>query len=277
MTCERCGTSTRATLPTGVNSSGYGVRVVATVALLSVVYRNSQRMVQSALADLFAIPMSLGTVNKIRHEASNAVASCVDEAKLYIQQQEVVGADETSFKQGNIDGCNPKEQQAWLWVAVTPLVTFFEIALTRCTQAAQNLLNENFAGILISDRHGAYNWVDLERRQLCWAHLRRDFIKISERSGVSKELGTALAKQQEKVFELWHRVRDGTLARCDFVELVKDIRLQVKAKLQEAADYEIGAKEKTQDSQDGSHLSPITQSRICNVAVCYYRWCGADE
>ncbi|MCC5670592.1 hypothetical protein LC653_44195 [Nostoc sp. CHAB 5784] len=32
-------------------------------------------------------------------------------------------------------GCNPKQQQAWLWVAVTPLVTFFEIALTRCTQA----------------------------------------------------------------------------------------------------------------------------------------------
>ena len=106
------------------------MRVVATVALLSVVYRNSQRMVQRALADLFSIPMSLGTVNKLRQEASNAVASCVDEAKLYIQQQEVVGADETSFKQGNIDGCNPKQRQAWLWVAVTPLVTFFEIALT---------------------------------------------------------------------------------------------------------------------------------------------------
>ncbi|MEH2042416.1 transposase [Nostoc sp.] len=54
-----------------------------------------------------------------------------------------------------------------LWVAVTPLVTFFEIALTRCTQRAKNLLGENFNGILNSDRHGAYNWVDLERRQLC--------------------------------------------------------------------------------------------------------------
>ena len=245
LTCERCGISTRATLPTEVNPSGYGVRVVATVALLSVVYRNSQRMVQRALADLFAISMSLGTVNKLRQEASNAVACCVDEAKLYIQQQEVVGADETSFKQGNIDGCNPKQRQAWLWVAVTPLVTFFEIALTRCTQAAQNLLNENFAGILISDRHGAYNWVDLERRQLCWAHLRREFIKISERPGVAKELGNALVKQQEKLFELWHRVRDGTLPRCDFIDLASEIRLEIKTILQQAADYEIGTREKT--------------------------------
>jgi len=245
LTCRHCGTSTRATLPHEVNPSGYGVRVVAMVALLSGVYRNSQRMVQNALADLFDISMSLGTVNALRQQASDAIANCVDEAKLYVQQQPVVGADETSFNQANIDGCNPKQRQAWLWVAVTPLVTFFEIALTRCTQAAQNLLSENFAGVLTSDRHGAYNWVDLQRRQLCWAHLRREFIKISERPGVSKQLGTALVKHQEKLFELWHRVRDGTLARNDFVELVKNIRLDITALLLEAADYSIGAKEKT--------------------------------
>ena len=245
LTCAQCGTNTRATLPTSVNKSGYGVRVVAIVALLSGRYRNSQRMVQSALAELFGVSMSLATINKLRLEASNAISDCVEEAKLYVQQQPVVGADETSFKQGNIDGCNPKQRQAWLWVAVTPLVTFFEIALTRCTQAAKNLLGENFSGILTSDRHGAYNWVEIESRQLCWAHLRREFIKISERPGISQELGTALVKQQEKLFELWHRVRDGTLARCDFVELIQDIRILIKAKLQEAADYQIGAKEKT--------------------------------
>ena len=245
LNCRKCGTSTRATLPNDVNRSGYGVRVVGTVALLSGLYRNSQRMVQSALADLFNISMSLGTVNKLRLEASNAVASCVDEAKLYVQQQAGVGADETSFNQGNIDGCNPAERQAWLWVAVTPFVAFFEIALTRCTEAAKNLLGENFAGILNSDRHGAYNWVALERRQLCWAHLIREVFKISERPGVSQELGTALLKQQEKLFELWHRVRDGTLARCEFALVVKDIRCQIKELLQEAADYEITSKETT--------------------------------
>ena len=243
--CGRCGTKTRATLPSEVNPSGYGVRVVAIVSLLSGVYRNSHRMVQSALSELFGISMSLGTVNRLRLEANDAIANCVDEAKLYVQQQPIVGADETGFNQGNIDGCNPQGRQAWLWVAVTPLVTFFEIALTRCTQAAQNLLGGNFAGILNSDRHGAYNWVDLGRRQLCWAHLRREFIKISERPGVSKELGTALVKQQEKLFELWHRVRDGTLSRSDFVELVKDIRSQIKATLTEADNYEITTREKT--------------------------------
>ena len=243
--CTQCGTSCRATLPADVSPSGYGASVVAMIALLSGVYRHSQRMVQSAMHDLFSISISLGSVNALRIEASNAVASCVDEAKQYVQQQPVVGADETSFDQGNIDGCNPEQRQAWLWVAVTPLVTFFEIALTRCTSAAQNLLGENFRGILTSDRHGAYNWVDLSRRQLCWAHLRREFIKISERPGVSQELGTALVKQQKKLFELWHRVRDGTLTRCAFVLVVEDIRSSIKATLLEADEYEITAQEKT--------------------------------
>lgn len=132
-----------------------------------------------------------------------------------------------------------------MWVAVTPLVTFFEIALTRCTQAAKNLLGENFAGILNSDRYASYNWVGLEQRQLCWAHLRREFIKISERPGVSKEIGNALVKQQKKLFELWHRVRDGTLTGSEFQLLVQEIRTSLKSLLQDAALHQIGSKEKT--------------------------------
>lgn len=140
-----------------------------------------------------------------------AVAATVEEAKLYVQQQPVVGADQTSWVQGNADGANSRSTKAWLWVAVTPLVTFFAGVLSRATEAAQSVLGVTFGGILTSDRHGAYNWLDLERRQLCWAHLKREFIKISERLGVSGQLGEALLKQQEKLFAEWHRVRDGTL------------------------------------------------------------------
>lgn len=243
--CKHCGSLTRAKLPVDVHPSGYGVRIVALVTVLSGLYRHSQRMVQSAMQDIFGISMSLGAVNKLRLEASNAVESAVSEAKIYVQNASVVGADETSFVQGNVDGSNSKKSQAWLWVAVTPLVTFFQITLSRCTDTAKNLLGENFGGILNSDRYAAYNWVSLEQRQLCWAHLKREFIKISQRPGVSKDLGNALVQQQEKLFELWHRVRDGTITRSEFQLLVPSIRSSIKSSLQEAADYEIGTQEKT--------------------------------
>ncbi|MEM6754744.1 MAG: transposase [Cyanobacteria bacterium P01_C01_bin.38] len=54
-----------------------------------------------------------------------------------------------------------------------------------------------------------------------------------------------MVKQQEKLFQLWHRVRDGTLTRSEFKLLVPSIRNSIKSSLQEAADYEIGSKEKT--------------------------------
>lgn len=245
LVCDNCGTSTRAALPKDVNPSGYGMRVVALVAVLSGLYRHSQRMVQSAMSNVFGIPMSLGTINKLRLEASSALESVVEEAKMYVQNSRIVGADETSFIQGNVDGCNQKNSQAWLWVAVTPLVAFFQITLSRCTQTAKNLLGENFSGILNSDRYASYNWVGLEQRQLCWAHLKREFIKISERTGVSKQIGEALLKQEEELFKLWYQVRDGTLKRCEFQLKVQSIRNSIKSSLLEAANYEVGYKEKT--------------------------------
>lgn len=66
--------------------------------------------------------------------------------------------------------------------------------------------------------------------------LRRDFIKISERPGVSGQLGEALLKQQEKLFELWHRVRDGTFDRAEFIAAASLIRASIKALLQEGAE-----------------------------------------
>ncbi len=37
-------------------------------------------------------------------------------------------------------GSHPHNQRAWLWVAVTPLVSFFQVMLARSTAAAQALL-----------------------------------------------------------------------------------------------------------------------------------------
>jgi hypothetical protein len=124
------------------------------------------------------------------------------------------------------------------------LVSFFQVLLARSTEAAQSLLG-SLSGILNSDRYKADNWVDVDRRQLCWAHLKREFTKISERSGVSRQLGRDLLAQQKKLFRLWHRVRDGTLSRTQFQSLVSPIRERVRSLLSSGADDQIGSREKT--------------------------------
>jgi|GEM_PF-5136159 len=131
---------------------------------------------------------------------------------------------------------------------------------------------ENFSGILNSDRYASYNWVGLEQRQLCWAHLKREFIKISERTGVSQEIGNALVKQQEKLFELWHRVRDGTLKRSEFQLLVQEIRTDLTSSLQEAANYEIGSTRIDTTCQNCPHLSPFGFTSRLRRETLLQRW-----
>jgi transposase len=245
LSCSNCGGQTRAKLPEQVESTGYGVRVVSIVALLSGMYRHSHRMVKTAMEDLFGVRMSLGTISRIRTEMSEALAVPVTAAKEYVQQGEIVNVDETGFAQGNSDGQNPQKRKAWLWVVVTTMVTFFEVTLSRSTEAAREILGANFLGLLISDRYSAYNWIDLKQRQLCWAHLKREFTKISERTGVARQIGRDLLAQEKRLFRLWQKVRDGTLRYPEFQHRVPKIRTRVQNILSEAAAIAIGPKEKT--------------------------------
>ena len=84
------------------------------------------------------------------------------------------------------------------------------IHASRGTVAARALLGR-FAGYLVTDRWGAYNDWPVRKRQICWAHLIRDFAGFLERGMRSAPIGAALLREAQKRFSLWHRVRDGTL------------------------------------------------------------------
>ncbi len=243
--CDRCGAWTRAWSDEIINKSRYGERVVAHVALLSGVYRQSHRMVQQLLSELFGIEISVGSINRLRMEAGNAVSQPVTQARDYVQAQSNVSIDETSFAQGNGDGSNPIGHKGWLWVVVTPLVSYFAVFLSRSMAAAEQLLGGAFKGIVNSDSFSAYNWLEVGQRQICWAHLKRDFTQIAERSGLSSELGNALLEQQQLLFEHWYRVRDGTLSRAEFIVTVASIRQQVQTLLRQTAELDIDKHEKT--------------------------------
>lgn len=245
LTCEQCGAQTRGGLPEGVSSSGYGVRLTALVSLLRGEYRQSYRQVSGLMSELFAIALSRGGVGRLCQEMSQALLAPVSAAQDYVQRQAVMNSDETSFPQGNGDGLNSKQSKGWLWVLATPWVSFFEVVLSRSQATAKALIGEAFSGMVTSDRYSAYNWIALEQRQLCWAHLKRDLTAIAERSGVSQAIGEALLRRQRRLFRWWYQVRAGTLGRADFCQRVSHLRAGFKAELALAANLPIGRHEKT--------------------------------
>lgn len=245
LSCDVCGHLTRADLPPGVSPLGYGERLSAIVVLLSGPYRQSYRQVCALMAALFGVSLSRGAVGRLRDEMSEALSAPVAAAKDYVHRQPVLHSDETSFVQGNRDGRNPKRAKGWLWVLVTPLVSFFEVVLSRSQQAAQDLIGESYGGIVTSDRYSGYRWIALEQWQVCWAHLKRDLTAIAERRGISHEIGESLLRRQRRLFRWWHRVRDGTLSRESFIKQVTHLQQGFKTTLEEAAALPIAPDEQS--------------------------------
>jgi len=230
LTCGACGTATPAAWPEGMPRGGFGPRTQATVAYLAGRLGISQRDVAELLAVLFHLDLSLGSVAALEQQVSAAVATPVAEAVAYVQQRAIVNADETGWREGT--------QRMWLWTAVTPLVTVFMVLATRGRLGVQTLLGATFAGIVGSDRWSGYTWVDPTCRQVCWAHLRRDFAAFVERGGEPARLGQALLATSATIFGLWYRVRDGTLSRTAFVAAMGPLQARVGALLQEGATLE---------------------------------------
>jgi transposase len=222
--CPACGETTRAPWPAGVPSGTYGPRVHATVALCTGSYRLSKRTTQQVMADLFGVPMRVGSISQSEKTTTEVIAEPVKEAGGYVEAQSVAHLDETSWREGG--------KRAWLWVAVTSLVTVFLIRMSRGGQVARERLGEGFSGILVTDRYSAYNWYPVRWRQLGWSHLLRDFEAIRGRGGVSEELGDALLAQAHQMFTWWHRVCEGTLARSTFRSYMRPLRREVEQLLE---------------------------------------------
>jgi transposase len=224
LVCAACGEITRAPWPEGVPSGTYGPRVQATVSLYTGAYRLSKRTTQQMMDEVFGVPMSVGTIGPLEQATTAAVAAPVEEARRYVHEQAVAHLDETSWRQGG--------KRAWLWVAVTSWVTVFVVRMSRGGHVARELLGETFAGILVTDRYSAYNWYPVRWRQLCWAHVLRDFEAMRGRGGRSEEIGDALLAQAHQMFTWWHRVRQGTLKRSTFRSYMTPLRREVERLLE---------------------------------------------
>jgi transposase len=220
LSCGQCGAATTAPRPPGVPAGAFGPRLMATVAVCTGVYHLSKRTTAGLLADLFRVELAVGSVTACERAASAAVATPVVQAVRHVRTQPVIHVDETGWRQ--------RRQRAWLWVAATSLVTVFLVHARRGTGAARILLRGT-AAILVTDRWSAYQAWPLARRQLCWAHLRREWVAFTERGGTAWRVGQALRTETRAIFALWHRVRDGTLSRARFQAAMGPHRRRVEA------------------------------------------------
>jgi transposase len=193
---------------------------------LTGVLNTSKRKALAFMNEVFNIPMSLGGLTNCETKIAEALAGTYDEVCDYLQNQEVAHADETGWSRGN-------NQKGWLWTLCCGTAAVFMIHASRGQVAARKLIDA-FDGTLVTDRWGGYNFFEFAR-QLCWAHLKRDFKAVSEASGKLGKIGVELRWLTRKILRMRGRVRDGTLQWKTFQNRMGPRQERVEKLLDDAA------------------------------------------
>lgn len=201
-----CGHLTKASIPADIREYCIGPHLSAAMVYFAGSHGMSKRGIEETVETLFGVPISLGTIANLEQDASAALESAYQEARQHVAEAPVKHLDETGWKEGG--------KKRWLWVAATLNAVLFLIHPRRNLQALKLLLGR-LSGVLISDRWCVYDDWDYDNRQLCWAHVKRNWDKQIERGGTAKKLGEAWQDEQKRVFELWHLFRGGGCTRVE--------------------------------------------------------------
>lgn len=204
-TCPCCGMLNQAPIPNDHKAHSIGPRLAAVLAYLTGSHHVSQRGLEEIANDVFDIPLSVGTVANLQAQMSAALAPAHAEAVAAVRAAPVKNVDETSWKLAG--------KLCWLWLAATETVAAFLIHAHRGWDALTALLGEEIKGWVCSDRWSAYGKLSPYCRQVCWAHLKRDFQKLVDRGGAAAPLGQQLQAVAARVFEQWHLFRGGGFDR----------------------------------------------------------------
>jgi transposase len=227
--CTGCDAHVYAPLPEDAPKSCFGAGILALVGILTGVLNVSKRKALMIMNEVFHVPMSLGSLSNCEEQLSESLATPYDEVAQHVREQEVAHADETGWRRGN-------QLKGWLWTLGCTTAALFMVHAKRGQDAACKLLG-GFCGILVSDRWNGYNRFG-GLRQICWAHLKRDFTAVSEAKGRLGDVGTRLHELAKLILQLRRRVRDGTLLWKTFQNRMPELMAEVEELLEEGASGE---------------------------------------
>ena len=193
--CPACQKATLAALSAGAQS-GFGSRVDAHIAMLAGVFRLSRDQVRQIVVEVFGIPASTGSIDNAIMRMSVLLADPWAELREAICRAQAVHA---MRRRGGwlarSSGCGSPRRRWW---------RVFGSTRPAASRPRKRCLGEEFGGFVISDRYTGYHFLDVLQQQLCWCHVIRQLVEVSQRSGAAGRRGAQLVKLARQVIAV-HR------------------------------------------------------------------------
>jgi transposase len=143
----------------------FGPRLLAAVATMASVERLPLRQIRARLEREYGLVISQGGVVGLLRQVATQGTPAVDHLRIAIRGSPVVHADETGWREDGIPG--------YVWTVSTATACLFHRAGSRAGTVIDEVLSEDFGGVLVTDFYAAYDHL-LGAKQRCWAHTWRD-------------------------------------------------------------------------------------------------------
>jgi transposase len=184
-----CGQRTRAVAPQGAEGPvQYGPRIAAVIVYLYAGQFLSKNRTAQALAELFGIPLSSGTVAALTARAAGQLGGFLEHAREQIAASGVAGFDETGFRVAG--------RLHWVHCARTGRYTLLTVHPRRGTQAMEAMgVLPSFAGVAVHDAWAPYDTYTGPEHQLCCAHALRELQAVTDAAAGSQWCWAAQAAE----------------------------------------------------------------------------------
>jgi len=223
--CPGCGAERSGRLPAEIAASAFGPRLQAAAATLAVRNRVSRRDTVELCQELFGARICAGSVDAILARAADALEQPCEQLLGRMRRSGSVNVDETGWRL--------KGERRALWGAFTGKLAVYRIAPDRHERHARELLGAH-KGIVTSDRWWAYGHLPVGRRQICWAHLRRDFKAHAEGLAAEKQFGERGLAICAQLFWAWE-IYQHTGERSELQRRIRRLRRELKPILRQYA------------------------------------------
>jgi transposase len=221
-----CGQRTRGAVPQGAEGPvQYGPRIAAVIVYLHAGQFLSKNRTAQALAELFGIPLSSGTVAALTARAAGQLGGFLEHARGQIAASRVAGFDETGFRVAG--------RLHWVHCARTGKYTLLMVHPKRGTEAMKAMgVLPSFAGVAVHDAWAPYDTYTGPEHQLCCAHALRELQAVTDAALAGQwcwaaQAAEALTAMQDLVREAAGQGRD----TADPAALAAQIRLYRSAAL----------------------------------------------
>ncbi len=231
--CQTCQNLFQADLPSSVPSGQMGPGLISWIVLMSGQFHLSIRKIQQLLAEQWQLNFSIGAISEAQGKANIWLVEHYKDIGEDIRSSKIAHADETTHWSFG--------ERAWLWVLASASSVFFMTHSSRGKKAAAQLLG-NFQGYLVSDQYVGYNNFNTFKRQLCWSHLIRKFIAMSERRGNGGKIGKKLLLYSQAVIRTRHRLDKNQISQTTYLRRIRRLQWSFEEALEKGTRLRIDSR-----------------------------------